>query len=408
MPSTPAWWGALMGAAIIASAPMNCRAAELLLSPAEALRRAQENSPDVQAAQAALDAARGRASQAGLGPNPEARLDVENIQGSGPYRSSQAAETTLGVAQALELGGKRRTRVEAARAEVRAAEIRVAIARADLIRDVGERYAEAWAAQERLRLADEAVQRADDLARATQLLVDVGREPPLRALRAKTVAVEARAEASAATAALVAARSALAALWNDTQSSFALTLPETLNQPAGHGGAVDTLDVRLAEAELASARAAVERERSLATPNVTVEAGIRRFSDTDDHAFVLHLAAPIPLRDRNQGATAAARAEAVTAEVRRNQALAAATRGQRDARAALSAAEAQLAAAGSTSVPDAERALKLARLGYQAGKFSLLDVLDAEAALATARNSLVQAQLSRAKAQAALARALAQ
>ena len=147
MPAIRAWWGALLGAVAIASAPSASVAADPTLPLAEALRRAEAGSPDVQAADAALQATRGRAQQAGLGPNPEARLAVESFAGSGQYRGAQSVETTLSVAQALELGGKRRTRVGAATAEVKAADVRLAVARVDLVHNVEDRYAEAWAAQ---------------------------------------------------------------------------------------------------------------------------------------------------------------------------------------------------------------------------------------------------------------------
>ena len=50
----------------------------------------------------------------------------------------------------------------------------------------------------------------------------------------------------------------------------------------------------------------------------------------------------------------------------------------------------------------------MARRGFEAGKFSLLDVLDAQTALTTARTDLIAARLERAKALAALERAAAQ
>jgi cobalt-zinc-cadmium efflux system outer membrane protein len=404
MPYAHAWWSALLCAATIASAPPARGAAEPVLTLAEALRRADAASPDLHVADAAIDAARGRARQAGLPPNPEARLQVEDAGGTGPYRDFNAAQTTLSLAQTLELGGKRRTRLTAAETDLRVAELKRAITGADLRRTLEERYAEAWAAQARLQLADDALRRAQDLERATREMVDAGREAPLRGLRVRGQLAEARAERESAAAALASAKSALAALWAEPRPAFALEQPEIEAAPGGPKD--EPLNVQLAEAELAAARAGVAREKALSVPNVTVEAGVRHYGDTGDQAYVVGLSAPIPLWDRNQGATAAARADALSAEVRRNAALATAIRDERDARAQVAAAEAQLAALQSGAVPDAERALKLARLGYQAGKFSLLDVLDAETTLSSVRNSAVQARLARAKAQAALSRAL--
>ena len=51
------------------------------------------------------------------------------------------------------------------------------------------------------------------------------------------------------------------------------------------------------------------------------------------------------------------------------------------------------------------RLLRLARIGYGAGKFSLLELLDAQAALTTTKTALIEARLDRARALAALIRA---
>ena len=50
----------------------------------------------------------------------------------------------------------------------------------------------------------------------------------------------------------------------------------------------------------------------------------------------------------------------------------------------------------------------LAQVGYAAGKFSLIELIDAQAALTATRTSLIDARLDRARALAALIRANAQ
>ena len=52
--------------------------------------------------------------------------------------------------------------------------------------------------------------------------------------------------------------------------------------------------------------------------------------------------------------------------------------------------------------------MRLARLGYSAGKFSLIELIDAQAALTSTKLALIEARLDRARALAALIRANAQ
>ncbi|WP_297511403.1 TolC family protein [uncultured Caulobacter sp.] len=402
---------AVIGAVVVLvglGAPPRVLAEPLTL--ADALARARAGSPLVTAAEAAVAAAEGRARQAGRPPNPEAGLQSENFAGSGPYGDFRSAETTLSVSQRLELGGKRRARQTAAVAEVEVARLGVSIARADLDQEVAVRYAEALAARDRLTLARETAQRAESLSKAAATLVEAGREPPLRAMRAEAVSREAAAAVTAAEAEAVAARRALVTLWNEATEAVELVepaaapvvVPPALVDPA------ETLDVRLARAHRLTARAVIDRERAAARPDLTVQAGVRRFEQTGDRALVVGFSAPIPVFDRNQGAVAAARADAAAAEARERLALARSVRALRDARASLVAADARLDALRGKILPQARTAVDLARRGFEAGKFSLLDVLDAQTALITAQTDLIAARLERAKALAALERVAAQ
>ncbi|MBQ1560226.1 MULTISPECIES: TolC family protein [unclassified Caulobacter] len=374
-----------------------------------AIMRAQTQSPLVTAAEASVKAAEGRARQADLMPNPEAGLQSENFAGSGPYGRFGAAETTATISQRLELGGKRRTRAAAANAEVDAARIGFVIAKADLTQEVSVRYAEALAAQDRLALARETATRAEGLSKVAGTLVEAGREPPLRALRAEAASREAAAAVIAAEAEAAAARRALVTLWGDAAETIELVRsPQPATPVMATIDPGETLDVRQARAQLETARAVIDRERAAGRPDLTVQAGVRRFEQTGDSAMIVGFTAPIPISNRNQGTVAAARADATAAEARERLALARSVRAVRDGEAALRAATARLEVLDSKVVPQAQTAVDLARGGFEAGKFSLLEVLDAQAALTTARTELIAARLDRAKALAALERAAAQ
>ena len=84
---------------------------------ADALSRGADSSPRVSQAKAQADAAEARARQAGVSPNPELSLEVENFAGSGAFQGLRSTETTLALSQRIELGGKRSARVGVASAE---------------------------------------------------------------------------------------------------------------------------------------------------------------------------------------------------------------------------------------------------------------------------------------------------
>ena len=81
----------------------------------QAVSAAGGSAPAAEAATAGIDAARAGRTVAGLRPNPVVQGQVENVIGSGPYRGVRSAETTVGFAIPIELGGKRGARVAVAR-----------------------------------------------------------------------------------------------------------------------------------------------------------------------------------------------------------------------------------------------------------------------------------------------------
>ena len=374
----------------------------------DALARAAAQAPALVQARAAVEAAQGRRRQAGLIPNPEASIEVENFNGSGIYNGTDVAETTVSIGQTIELGGKRGTRVRAGEAEIASAQLAAAIARANLVVEVKSRFANALATGAQVDLARAALGRANDLLTSAQALVDAGREPPLRALRARTAAAEAQAELDRVIAADNAARASLAALLGDTTAPGRVV--GSLGGPGRPAGAPDptlSLDVRLAEAEAEAARAIVARERAAGATDITAEVGVRRFEEDNEDAVVFGLSLPIPIFNRNQGNIAAANADVVAANSRRVQALAESVRRIRGAEDAYAAAESRVRTLEQIAGPAAQQALDLARAGFDAGRFSLLDVLDAEEAFASAQATLIEAQRDRAVAAAELERALA-
>ena len=101
------------------------------------------------------EAAEARVRQAGVRTNPELSLDIENALGSGPFTGYGAAETTLSVSQDLELFGRRRARIDVARAEAGVAGLRRDAAGVEAASRLALAYAEAEAAQRRFALTEE-------------------------------------------------------------------------------------------------------------------------------------------------------------------------------------------------------------------------------------------------------------
>ena len=81
---------------------------------------------------------------------------------------------------------------------------------------------------------------------------------------------------------------------------------------------------------------------------------------------------------------------------------------RRDAELMLSAATERVTALSGAGLFQASEAARVAEIGYQQGKFTLIELIDAQEALTSANLKLIEAELDRARALAALGRANAQ
>lgn len=372
----------------------------------QAIEEASMRSPAIISAQAEVDARRALVDQAGYRLNPELSVDVENFAGTGPYSGINGVETTVSVSQRLDLGGRRSSRVGAARAALGAQELRLRIARAELDQSVRLQFATAAATRDRLALAVSNKARAGELARVANELVAAGREPPLRAFRARANAAQAEAALRGAEAADIAARRSLASLFGLSEAVGEVTGP--LEAVASNDvETLSTLDVRLADAERIQAEAELRQQRAAGRLDPSVGVGVRRLEETNDTALVAGISLPLPIFDRNRGNVDAALAQIRAAEARRAAAFALADTRFTNARSNLEAARARVAALADVAVPQAAEAVRLTELSYRAGRSSLLELLDAQEAFAAAQNELIDARLALAEATATLTRAAA-
>lgn len=377
------------------------------LSLAQALHEAYARSPTVIAAEAEVAAAEARARQAGYRQNPELSVEVENFGGTGELRGLRSTETTVSLNQRLDLSGRRAARVLAARADIELQKLKLSVARADLASSVRQEFARAVAARERLELATENVDLTKELARVAGLLVEAGREPPLRAMRARSALAQAQAQQEAAGADELAARTTLASLLGSaTPIEEAVHGPLDLSPSAIN--VESSLDVRVAAAEVAAAQAALQVQRAEGRFDPALGAGVRHIRETGDLGLVAGLSLPLKIFDQNRGNIEAARATVEAAEARQRTSLLGVTSRGQNAISAVEAAQRRVAALQKSAIPEAREALRLAQKSWTEGRATLVELLDAQNAYLSTQAALTEAELALAVATAELGRIAAQ
>ncbi len=380
----------------------------LSLSGVDQTREGASANPRIVGPQEDVAAAEASIAQARLSPNPEVSLEAENFGGSGAFAGLRSSEYTLSAGLPIELGGKRSARIAVARADLDLARLRGDLARSELGFQVRRRYVAAVGAEARVELAADILNRNRELVRIAQALVDAGREPPLRGLRARAAFAEAEAELKAAQADALAARFALGALWSQEGAPSVPAEFPSIEPPHSLVASYSGLETEIAEAECIVAESEIAREQSLGVPDPTISAGVKRFEESNDNAFVVGVSIPLPLFNRNQGNVAAAQARARAAGAREAVALADYRQAVSEARARYLSAEAKASTLATESLPQAEEALRLAEIGYRNGKFPLLEVLAAADTRDSIRRSLIDAREAQGSAAARLIRLAAQ
>lgn len=363
-----------------AAAACSCAASATPLSLAEAIERVLRGNAELRAAGHEVGAQDGALRQAGALPNPELSTLVED-------RQRATRTTTIQLNQPIELGGKRAARVGAAELSRELARAELAAKRGELRAATRAAFIDLLAAQERQRLAADALALAGSALAAADKQVKAGKNSPLDATRARIAVAGAKGEAAQAAGETMAARAALAALWNGGADEVPAASGRLDELPAPQP--LESLRQRLAQAPaLQRARleqqrrsALTEVERARRTPDLTVSVGSKRDEQLGRRQAVFGLALPLPLFDRNQGnlAEALARLEKARDELTATEARLGGELAQAHARASAAREQAQLLQRD--ALPDAQEAFGAARKGFEYGKFSVLDVLDAQRTL---------------------------
>lgn len=338
-----------------------------------------------------------RTLQAGLPPNPEFGLEVEDFAGSGEVRGFQGTEITVRLSQVIELASKRLKRARVAALERDLVAWDYEATRVDVLTQVTQAFVEVLSAQERLALNEELVRLAEQVLATAAERVKAGKVSPVEETKASVALSTSRIALQRSQRELEAARKRLGATWDSTTIAFERaegTLDALAAIPPGERFVeriAQNPDIARWVTEMAQRQAAVELEAARRIPDPTVGGGVRHFRATGDNALFMDFSMPLPIFDRNQGGFLEARYKRAKAEEERRAAAVQVRAALADAYATLSSAFAEATGLKNEVVPGAQHAFEVASEGYRQGKFGFLDVLDAQRTLSEARGQYIEA-----------------
>jgi cobalt-zinc-cadmium efflux system outer membrane protein len=364
---------------------------------ASAMALALKKNPSLAGYSAEIRARDAAALQAGLFPNPELGVEMENFGGKDDLEGVDGAETTIAFSQLVELGGKRGNRSMVATLDKTLAEWDYQRKKLDVLAATAKAFVEVLVAQEQVALNGDLLKLAEQTTTAVSEKVDAGKVSPVEKSRAQIELAAARTEANKAVRELEAARRRLAGFWGGERADFSRAvgqlddisaLPDEESLKAFLS---NNPDLARWAAELERSEAALRLARSEAVPDLTLSAGVRNFQETDDNAFVVGVSIPIPFFNRNQGGVSEARARVDKAQSEQRAAKVGLVTGLSDTWQSLSAAYTEAVGLRDEILPSAQSTYESTELGYREGKLDFLQMLDAQRTLFTVKRQYLLA-----------------
>jgi len=356
------------------------------------------HNPQLKAFSLEIRAAEARQLQAGLCPNPELEVEVEEAGGTGDRSGFDAAETTIQLSQLIELGDKSQKRKKVASFEKQLAGLDYQNKRLEIFSEAAKAFIAVLKAQEKLQLSSELVKLSEESFETVEKRVNAGKDSPLEKTRASLALANVKIMHRETQRNLEYAGKQLASFWGQDKPLFEQAAGDlnTIEQLPASENLINQLKLTPEysrwEAEIKKSRAVLDLEKAKAVGDITIGAGIQRFNETDDNAVVFGVSIPLPLSDRNQGA----KQEAVynLAKSREEQ-KAAWLKLQNEFNRAYQELTNSLSQATSLRnevLPGALEMFNAAKTAYQEGKVDYLNVLDAQRTLFEVRNEYIESQ----------------
>jgi cobalt-zinc-cadmium efflux system outer membrane protein len=362
----------------------------------QAITLALEKNPELTSSSWEIRAREGRVTQAGTLPNPELSFNMDNFGGNKDLRGFDGAEYTLALTQLIELGGKRSKRALAAGIERDLARWDYEAKKLDLLSEVTKAFTDVIAEQERLKVSEELYNLAEQSLNTVSARVQAGKVSPIEETKATAELSKTRIELERAKRSLEASRKKLSAVLGNPQPFFEKAVGQldlAADIPSSEQLAQNinkNPDVARWSTEIEQRRATLNLERANRLPDPSISIGVKRFRETETSAMVAGISFPLPIFNRNSGAVAEAESRLTKAEEEQKAALLKTHSSLTDAYAALSSSFVEATSLKTSILPGLQTAFDAIQEGYRYGKFSYLDLLDAQRSLSESKKQFIE------------------
>jgi cobalt-zinc-cadmium efflux system outer membrane protein len=356
------------------------------LTLAEAWALADQANPELRAATASLDAARGQLKDAQglLWNNPQIATDITRRTLSQTGLPAQTfGEWNVGLSQTFELAGQHGYRRQAAELELDATNERIAELRRQLHAAVEQRFTRVLALQKRIEIERDALKLIQDAATAVKKRVGAGEDSRLDGNLASVEAERARNQVTQLGEQLVQARVELAAVVQLPPNDLPEAVGELLPVAPGYN-LQDLLDsvanrplFRALNLREQAARSKLSLQRASAYPDITVGLTTAREGpgDARENLMMLSVSIPLPLFKRNASGVGQASADLTQAQIEKQTASRAVETQVRATWQRLESLQARVGRLTESVLPSLEENQRLSTVSFRGGELGLLQLL---------------------------------
>ena len=367
------------------------RAETITVDLSEATVLTLQANPDLAVAMRGREIESGQQLQAASRPNPTLSGQVQDLR-------SQNRVTTIAISQQLETADKRDKRMVAAGAAFDIAEVDIHIAQAEISAKTYAAFYQVLAAQQAQKLAQELLEIATTTKDTTTKRVLAGKISPVEETKAKVAEASLKIDLANSNQQLAISKQRLASLWakSEGQTDYVVVgelenLKELPKQSELMAQLADSPRLKKAALAIQEKQAISNIELSKQTPDVTVSLGAQRNEELGGITqAMIGLSIPIPVFDKNQGNLLSAKAREYQSI---DEKTALENQLQTELKDAYSRRQLQVEASNMYKqdiLQGAQSAYEAARKGFEYGKFSFLEVLDAQRTLFQAKMQFIQ------------------
>lgn len=355
-----------------------------------------ENSPNLREAASAAQAARARAYQAGLYPNPV-------LYTASPQWTARISQYNIFVGQDFITKGKLRLDRQAAARIAQQADFAYDRVRYDVLSAVRSNYYAALVGQERVAVLEELVEIASNSKQTADRLFQADESAEIDSWllgieldRAQVALQNADTILRASKARLAAAMGVMDAPIDRLEEDFSAPLPDFRLEALRQGVLDRNANLAIAQTDVAKSRVQLRRAIVDPYPNFNVQGGFQYGVEAPFHnQGYAQFSMIVPIWNRNQGGIQAARREVSASGARV---------GRVENELASQAATALGAYRSATQLVDryeesilpmARKTMHATRLAYKGGEFDFLRLLSAQRTFAETRLAYINAQEDR-------------